>query len=145
MNRKLILLLTFIAVMIVSCKKTDTSQEKPREDSVAVVVADTAQTTQHLSEWEGEYKGITPCEDCDGVETALTLNFDSTFTQSLRYIGKGGPYESGGTFSLDETSGTVTLKFDDGSQAKYRVGESTLSLLNEDGSTIEGEDYVLRK
>ena len=147
MTKKILLLITVIAIALTACKKTDTKiEKKPDEDSITVVTGvDTVHTPQNSVNWEGVYKGITPCEDCDGVETTVILNFDFTFTQSLRYIGKGGPYESKGTFSWDESGGIITLKFTDDSEAKYRVGEGTISLLNSDGSVIEGEDYVLKK
>ena len=145
MNKKLIFFLAISAVLISSCKKAETNDEKPSEDSVQVAAPDPAHTSQNSLDWEGEYKGIVPCEDCDGVETSVKLNYDSTFTQSLNYIGKGGPYESTGTFSWDASGGVITLNFSDESKARYRVGEGTLSLLNDDGTPIEGDDYVLRK
>lgn len=133
-------------VLITGCIKKTTNEEKPAEDSISVTTkADTIRTAQKIIDWEGEYKGILPCEDCDGVETSLILNFDSTFTQTTTYIGKGGPYESKGTFTLDKTKMIVTLKFEDNSMAKYKVDENRLSLLNEDESMIEGEDYILKK
>ena len=146
MKKKLFLLLTIIAVVFSACKKAETKDEQSAEDSVTVVTeVPDGHTTQNSVDWEGEYKGITPCEDCDGVETAIMLNGDSTFTQSLTYIGKGGPYETKGVFEWDETGSKVTLKFDDGSEAKYAVGEGFISLLDDYGLPIEGEDYVLRK
>lgn len=146
MKQKLFLLLTIISIVFSACKKAETKDEKPTQDSVTVEteVPDT-HTTQNSVDWEGEYKGITPCEDCDGVETAVMLNFDNTFTQSLNYIGKGGPYESKGTFEWDESGSKITLKFDDGSEAKYFVSEGYISLLDDYGMPIEGEEYVLRK
>lgn len=147
MKQKLFLLVLLITVIFSACKKERTSDERHETDSIDVIVTepDTLHTAKNSIDWEGEYKGITPCEDCDGVETAIMLNGDSTFTQSLTYIGKGGPYETKGVFEWDETGSKVTLKFDDGSEAKYAVGEGFISLLDDYGLPIEGEDYVLRK
>lgn len=146
MKTKIFLLVVIVSIIFTSCKKEKTSDERPDTDSIAIVEApDTVHTTQNSIDWEGEYKGITPCEDCDGVEMSVVLNFDNTFTQSLNYIGKGGPYESKGTFEWDETGSKVTLKFEDGSEAKYLVGEGMISLLDDYGIPIEGDDYVLRK
>ena len=34
------------------------------------------------------YSGILPCDNCDGIETALTLKSDSTFSLHRLYIGR---------------------------------------------------------
>lgn len=145
MKQKLFLLLTVVVVIFSACKKEKTTESKLTEtDSVEVVeVPDTIHTAKNAIDWEGEYKGIMPCEDCDGVETAVYLNFDNTFTQSLNYIGKGGPYESKGAFTWDEAGNIIKLNFEDGSTAKYQVEEGKLTLLDELDYRIEG--YELTK
>lgn len=146
MKKKIFLLIILTSVILIGCKKESTSNKERENDSISVSTEmDTVHTTQNSIDWEGEYKGIIPCEDCDGVETSLVLNFDSTFILTKSYIGKGGPYESSGVFRWDESGRVIMLEFDDGSEAMYLTGEGTLSLLNDDGSPIEGEDYVLRK
>lgn len=146
MKQKLFLLLTITSVLFTACKKTDSKEEKPAEDSISVVTdVPDMHTSQIAVDWEGEYKGILPCGDCDGMEISLILNADSSFQQSTNYIGKGGPYDESGTFSWDETGSIVTLQFKDGSEAKYKVGEGTLALLDDYGYPIEGDEYVLRK
>ncbi len=147
MKTNIFLLIAIVFIVFASCKKEKTSDERPETDSIDVIVTepDTMHTAKNSIDWEGEYKGITPCEDCDGVETSIILNFDNTFTQSLNYIGKGGPYESSGTFEWDATGSKVTLKFEDGSEATYQVGEGMISLLDEYGYPIEGDGYVLKK
>lgn len=147
MKKKIFLLLTIVAVLFSACKKTGTKEESPAEDSISVTteISESRTTPDVTLDWEGEYKGILPCADCDGMEVSLILNFDSTFTQSTHYIGKGGPYEEEGTFSWDETGGIVVLKLTDGSEAKYRVEEDMLILLDEYGYPYEGDEYVLRR
>ena len=148
MKTRIVFLTILVGLLVGSCKKSaqKEDQQSPEGDSITVIQPiDTVHTSQNSIDWEGEYKGIMPCEDCDGVETALMLNFDYTFTQSVTYIGKGGPYLTKGTFSCDETGFIGTLKFEDGSLAQYLVGEGTISLLDMDGSPLEGDEYVLRK
>lgn len=146
MKQKLFLLLTLVAITFSACKKADSKEEQPGNESIEVTSeAPDGHTSQIAIDWEGEYKGTLPCADCDGMEISLILNFDSTFLQTTNYIGKGGPYEEKGPFNWDETGGIVILKFEDGSEAKYRVGEGSLALLDEYGYPIEGEEYVLRK
>lgn len=146
MKQKLFLLLTVFAITFSACKKADSKEEQPANDSIEMTSEVPEGHTSNIAvDWEGEYKGIIPCEDCDGVETSLILNYDSTFTMTKTYIGKGGPYESKGSFSRAASGNIIVLKFDDASEAKYQLGDGSLSLLNDDGSIIEGEDYVLRR
>lgn len=140
------LLIAIVFIVFASCKKEKTNDETPDKDSIVVVeIPDTVHTAKTSIDWEGEYKGILPCEDCDGMETTILLNFDNTFVQTVNYIGKGGPYESKGSFEWDETGNSVVLKFDDGSQAKYMIGEGKISLLDDYGNSLESDEYVLRK
>ncbi len=144
------IIISLCVFLVVSCKLEVKNNGKTAGSNDSIVATEDSVAPQHQSktsiDWEGEYKGVLPCEDCDGVETSLTLNFDNTFTQRVTYIGKGGPYESSGTFIWDNTGEIVTLKFADGSAASYRVEEGVIKLLDENTLVeIEGDEYVLRK
>ncbi|NLO71498.1 MAG: copper resistance protein NlpE [Porphyromonadaceae bacterium] len=150
MKQKILILFALLAVVFSSCKKekTEDKSEERIEESDSIVISEESlkeHSAKNALDWAGEYKGIVPCEDCDGVETALILNEDLTFTQSLTYIGKGGPYDSNGSFTWDDMGNVVSLEFEDGSIAKYFVGENKLFLLDDYGNRLEGDDYVLRK
>lgn len=148
MKQKTLLSIIIFAVVFTACKKEkpEAKDERVSSDSVAVTIdAETnvdISTSKDAIDWEGEYKGIVPCEDCDGIETAIFLGYDNTFTQSLLYIGKGGTYESGGIFAWDKSGNVIELKFDDGSTAKYKVGEGKISLLDEYGYTLDGYELI---
>ncbi len=147
MKQKLFLPILLIAVLFSACKKESTNdKQSEHSDSVIAVIhgSDSITIAKTSIDWEGEYKGILPCEDCDGMEISLTLNFDYTFSQSISYIGKGGPYESQGNFEWGGSENIIVLKFEDGSQAKYLVSEEMITLLDENGER-QGDEYVLRK
>ncbi len=142
-----IMVIAAVILLFSACRKETKTSSTQETDSVAVEVLDTdsleLEAAIDYTNWEGEYRGILPCEDCDGAETVIALNFDSTFIQNVTYIGRGGPYESSGTFTRE--AGNLVLNFDDGSRAVYKVEAGTLSLLDDEGEEMGGEAYVLRK
>jgi uncharacterized lipoprotein NlpE involved in copper resistance len=147
MKRKIIFIVC-LSLFIFGCQKktTNPKENNPSKDSITMNnQVDTIHNSQNSLDWAGEYKGTMPCDDCDGIEMSIVLNSDSTFVQTSTYIGKGGPYVEKGTFRWDNSGKIITLKFNDQSEAKYFVGENSLSLLNADGKIIEGNDYVLKK
>lgn len=146
MKRNIFLFLALIVVCLAACNKSkvqQTNAKVPLEilDSVPTAT-DTTQITNTLADLEGEYRGIVPCEDCDGTETAIMLNVDNTFTRSLTYIGKGGPYWSAGIFTWQATDQIIVLKFEDGTVARYRADEGKLSLLDDEGNIVEGYELI---
>lgn len=106
--------------------------------------------SQNALDWPGAYKGITPCADCEGIETEIKLNKDLTFWIQTKYLGKGDAkvFEEKGTFEWDNTGSIVLLQGLKGSPSQYKVGENKLIQLDMDGNVITGqlaEKYVLLK
>lgn len=146
-NIYFIALAAFVLLFSACRKETQTAGTDKVNDTITVEILETdtlqAEPEMEFTDWEGEYRGILPCEDCDGAETVIALYFDSTFTQNVTYIGRGGPYESRGTFTFE--GGNLLLKFEDGSEALYKVEDGVLKLLDEEGEAYESDDYTLRK
>ena len=66
---------------------TLTACSKPNEQTAAPTNTSTAQTTASQStssdmRWTGDYKGILPCADCNGIETELELKSDYSYELS---------------------------------------------------------------
>jgi uncharacterized lipoprotein NlpE involved in copper resistance/heat shock protein HslJ len=106
--------------------------------------------SQNALDWSGTYKGITPCADCEGIETEVILNKDLTFVIKTKYLGKGDAkvFEEKGTFEWDNTGSIILLQGLKGSPSQYKVGENKLIQLDMDGKVITGqlaEKYVLPK
>ncbi|MGZ9733783.1 copper resistance protein NlpE [Flavobacterium sp. GNP002] len=146
-----IILLACTSLFFFSCKK-EMKKEEVKADSIAV--ADTKATDMHNSQnsldWQGTYKGITPCADCEGIETEVVLNKDMTFIIKTKYLGKGDSktFEEKGTFVWDKTGGIISLKELKDKPNQYKVGENRLMQLDMEGKVIIGETarmYVLKK
>jgi uncharacterized lipoprotein NlpE involved in copper resistance len=132
-----IILLVFF---VWSCAK----QSDPASASVPA-----ADSFAHIA---GEYKGILPCTDCDGIDTVIRLESDGTYTSRIRYLGKSDKevFEWAGTFKLNPRTNILTLKSDQkySPPVSYVLKENTLTQLDLEGNVI-GEDFgqlsILRK
>jgi len=108
----------------------------------------------HISEnsldWQGTYIGLTPCADCEGIETEVVLNKDLTYVKKTKYLGKGDGkvFEVKGSFVWNTAGGSISLQGSNEGVAKYKVGENRLIQLDMDGKIISGpleEKYILIK
>lgn len=98
-------------------------------------------------DWAGTYRGTTPCADCGGIETVVTLDTDRTYTVKRRYLGKETAFrEARGTFDWNADGRQITLRGDNGTM--FLVGENRLVQLDRAGRRIGGtfaDRYVLAK
>ena len=98
-------------------------------------------------DWAGTYRGTTPCADCEGIETVVTLNDDRTYSVKRRYLGKETDFRtSQGTFAWNDEGSKITLRDDGGTV--FLVGENRLFQLDKSGQRITGnlaDRYVLTK
>lgn len=156
--KKQILTLAIASMTIWSCN-SESSRQLPIDstavsdgiDTLAVDnIPDADMHNAQISlDWNGTYKGITPCADCEGIETEVTLNKDMTFLLKTKYQGKGDKvFEEKGNFKWDKKGSIVMLEGLKGQAAQFFVGENTLTQLDMDGNRITGdlaEKYILKK
>ena len=141
-----------VCLLFVSCKK-EIKKVEIKSDSIVEVSVDTlsiSDNSQNSLDWSGTYKGITPCADCEGIETQIVLNKDLTYTLKTKYLGKGDGkvFQDAGSFVWDKSGGNITLEGLKGSPSQYKVGENKLIQLDMNGQLITGafsEKYVLKK
>ncbi len=111
--------------------------------------ADAAHNSRNALDWQGTYIGTTPCADCEGIRTRVTLSQDGTFTRELVYLGKSGnPLRDSGPFSWNSTGSAITLASGSESSQQYQVAENRLVHLDRRGNRIAGDladRYVLEK
>lgn len=92
----------------------------------------------------GDYRGVLPCADCEGIETQISLRADNTYEYASKYVNKSDDiFMRKGRWKLDDS--IVTL---DGVDYKFRLGNGILTQLDLQGEAIEGElakDYILAK
>lgn len=82
---------------------------------------------QNSLSYDGIYRGLLPCADCEGIKTTIYLMRNNTYKVISDYQGKkDGYFETNGTFSWDKTGSIITL-IDQNFKLKYKVGEGTLT------------------
>lgn len=95
--------------------------------------------------WPGEYLGMIPCADSDGIETIITLNKNETYTIKTRFRGKSTDFDvKTGRIQWDKKGNIVYLE--GGAPGGYRVGEHKITQLDIQGNPIMGNlaaKYIL--
>src|SRR5512137_324153 len=105
-----------------------------RNDGAAAAAApDPAHSSRNALDWAGTYEGVTPCADCPGIRTRLTLKRDGSFELSTQYLDRqAAPRTVQGTFRWNDAGSTITLD-GPGEGQQFRVGEGRLLQLDRDG------------
>jgi uncharacterized lipoprotein NlpE involved in copper resistance len=102
-------------------------------DGKAPAAPDPAHSSRNALDWAGTYEGVTPCADCPGIRTRLTLQRDGRFEIRTQYIDRQvAPQTARGSFSWNAAGNTITLEGAGGGQ-QFRVGEGRLLQLDRDG------------
>ncbi len=105
-------------------------------------------SSQSSLDYDGIYRGTLPCADCSGIKTTVYLMRDGSYKMLQEYMDKGDkPFESTGKFSWDKTGSIITIN-DNGQKTIFKVGENTLTQLDQDGKAITGQlarNYILTK
>ncbi|GHT41338.1 lipoprotein [Bacteroidia bacterium] len=148
--KKVLFTAIFATVLVgfASCKQQNKSEAS--SESIEVNAIDAAHNSRNSVNWQGTYTGTTPCADCEGIQTTLTLN-ESTYVLETVYIGKSNEvYKTEGKFVWNDEGSRITLDNEktNGFNTQFRVGENVLWQLDREGKQIEGEladMYMLRK
>ena len=125
-----------------------TGWKNPSENTATIFNPGSGSTD---SPWAGTYRGTLPCNNCEGVQTELTLNKNKTFDLILRFIGKKDATKAfTDKFSISKEGNIITLggMKDAGQPTQYLIADNSLVQLGIDGKRIEGENadkYVLIK
>ncbi|UUM26000.1 copper resistance protein NlpE N-terminal domain-containing protein [Acinetobacter colistiniresistens] len=153
--KKSIIAISLASIFLVACNKAETpktDEQTPPAMSTesSSEVVDSAHTAENSLDWNGTYKGVLPCADCEGIETQLQLNLDKTYTLKETYLGKGDgkAFESKGKFTFDSKNTSVIELDKAGDGRKYFVAEGYLKALDTEGKEITGElaeKYELQK
>jgi uncharacterized lipoprotein NlpE involved in copper resistance len=141
-----------ISTLISSCveKSATTSTPPPTKIQNDTIRNLSDQNAQNSLDWAGVYKGTTPCADCEGIETELTLKSDNTYILKTKYLRRKGATENtvDGRFSWDSTGNIVILSGISSGPNQYKVSEGYVKQLDMAGSEITGDlagRYILRK
>lgn len=155
--RKSIFFTTILGLLLFSCRNNDTEAAtnliEIKADSVAGMPIDTIHTGDNSEtslDWDGVYVGTTPCANCEGIETELTLSKDKMYVLKTKYMSKGMEKlnEERGTFSWDASGSVIVLNGLDHKPNQYKVGENHLVQMDMQGKIVEGNlasKYILQK
>ncbi|WP_017257497.1 copper resistance protein NlpE N-terminal domain-containing protein [Pedobacter arcticus] len=137
-NYILVLSIFALSVGVTACKSTQN-------------IADNAHNSKNSLDWQGVYTGVTPCADCEGIQTILRIDTNNNYQLETSYLGKvTKPFIEKGTFSWDKSGGRIKLdnSVEATSPSYYLVGENQLIQLNSDGKPVMSElasKYILKK
>ncbi|MGN5764957.1 copper resistance protein NlpE [Acinetobacter calcoaceticus] len=154
--KKSIIAISLASVFLVACNKAETPKTDEQTPPAATTTettheaVDSAHTAENSLDWDGTYKGVLPCADCEGIETELELNQDKTYELKEKYLGKGDgkAFETKGSFAFDSKNTSVITLDKAGDGRKYFVAEGYLKALDTEGKEITGElasKYELKK
>ena len=125
---------------------TATTSASESTEVNALPISDTAETSL---DWAGEYKGVFPCADCEGIKMELELKADKTYELSEKYLGKGkdNEFKSKGTFSFDAKNPSVITLDQAADHRKFFIGENFAEARDiETGKAIDSKlNYKLSK
>jgi uncharacterized lipoprotein NlpE involved in copper resistance len=97
--------------------------------------------------WNGTYRGVLPCADCQGIETSITLDKNLNYFAQMKYLGRNtDPINRQGTFTWDASGTTIRLHGMPEGPDRYLVGGDALIQLDREGKRITGDlaaKYVL--
>lgn len=144
--------LTCLLILACACSQEGSPPADPAGASTpqpdAMPTVDYGHSSRLSLDWHGVYSGVTPCADCPGIRTTVTLHADGRFERTLVYLERSTePHAASGTFVWNAAGSAVTLE-DGGDGQQYMVGENVLFHLDQDGNRITGDlagSYVLHK
>ena len=103
------ILYTLIFLCIIACKGQEESSFTVENIELEInpqEILNDGDTSKDSLNWNGVYSGVLPCDNCEGIDTYLTLNKDQTYQLKLRYLGtpdkESKEFISEGKFSWDE-------------------------------------------
>jgi uncharacterized lipoprotein NlpE involved in copper resistance len=136
-----------ISLLVAGC-----GESGEKENNETIPTGDTAQTqkpVEYLDVITAAYTGVTPCADCEGIDTRVTLYADTSYQLVMNYLGKDPKDTAGlntakkGRFMMHND----TLHLVE-SNAKYLKTDTALIQLDGDGKKIAGpvaQKFVLKK
>lgn len=145
---KLTIIFLTVIFLLGACTARQEQQEQTPPERAVDTVPD-MHTSKISLDYTGEYKGLLPCEGCEGINTYILLNDDYTFVKKTDYLGLDDStvYEFRGKYSWNDAGNTITLE---GVEApnQYFVGENMLIALDAKGQRIREVDekyHILEK
>ena len=140
--------LLFLLVFVVSCQQQTKNDTDSKVDSIKKAVSNLHNAKNSL-DYIGTYKGILPCADCEGLDTEIAINENTTFSIKTKYQGKGDKvFVQKGHFTWNKKGDIIILTDIKNRANQYFVEKNKLTQLDISGKKITGnlaDEYVLSK
>ena len=131
-----------MCLLITSCN----SNKKNANGSAAPTEVTDMHNAENSLDYDGTYTGTFPAADGPGINMTLTIKKDKTFELVSEYIDrKDAIFKEYGTYTVE---GNIMTLVNGEDKQYYKVGENTLTALDQDKQVITGEladHYILRK
>lgn len=137
----------FVLISIVSCS-SHTKRRYEKQLKLEKAVADNSKNSLN---WQGKYRGVLPCADCEGIQTEITLNKNGTYEIARMYEGKSTEvFLEKGSYRWFDNGSKITFYSANNSTdySSYLVGENKLIKLDNSSNKIVSEYaemYILNK
>lgn len=121
----------------------------PKKEAATPEVIPAMEITPATPTLTGTFEGTLPAADCDGIQTILTVNADSTYTLKSEYLGvKDGRFEASGVYHLLGNDLIELITPSSGEKTYYKRLESGYMLSDSLGTVNQGElaeHYILKQ
>lgn len=153
---KKILLVAIAIITITSCNNTGKKGEQTENTSANTGMTANAEATANTeietkaTNFYGTYKGTLPAADCEGIETTLTINSDSTYTLKSKYLDKEREaIETNGVYNMVNNTLIELVTPSSGDKTYYKILDNNRIMLSDQEGTINNgelaEFYILKK
>lgn len=104
-------------------------------------------TSQLSLDWDGIYKGISPCNHCEGLLMSIRLKNDLTYQLITQHSGDETMYEKeNGTFVWNDDGNTIRFQDKNGKTQTFLVTENIITLIqNNSHAMLYKELYGIKE
>ncbi|MDO6526033.1 copper resistance protein NlpE N-terminal domain-containing protein [Motilimonas sp. 1_MG-2023] len=129
------------ALALVGCQSKQAAQETKTTAPETMIVVDAANARSSL-DWNGVYRGILPCDDCDGIEVFIELKPNNTYALSRKFLGKMGvAVVEAAPFTWNDAGNTITIE----GGTQFFIGENKMWLVDENGERLMDDARAILK
>lgn len=110
-----------------------------RSDTQAI----SAEQAAPLKPMQQSYRGVIPCADCEGIETALFLDESGSWVMNQHYLGRKATLATYGEWA--RTGNKLVLTQSNGDKLYFQPKDDSLVMLDTEGQPIQSSlNYTLK-
>lgn len=134
-----------ISLIIISCNSSSKNEDELSKNKMEMHLGEPI----HVESLPGTYRAILPCEDCDGIETEISLGSDEMYHSKSKHLGKSEEiFEEIGEYYLEDEGTVLILEGIDSEPVSYIVEGENLIQLDKNNQRIKGKhekSYIFKK